>query len=353
MDDGTLRHRNEVGQMPTAEISSNAFSKEENKLLIDTLINNFNIPCSLKFDKTRRYFSIYITADGTQTLSKIIAPYIPECMRYKLVKSMDETIPFDAGVWDAHIPSEHVFTTEITTIKPFVDHTNGYHLSGSVYDIEVADNHNFFANGILTHNCQNVPWILNEPTVWTPTEKIDGSSATYTMKRGRWPWSKPEFIVCSRNVPFRTGKESCYYDTNVYLEIAEKYNLRTALSDLMEMMPDEEWITIQGEIYGAGIQKRDYGLKDHRFAAFNLILSSKGRVPTRRMAIDLDEVHIPCVPIIGEDVCFKDWTVDNVLLLSDGNSVIDGGMREGFVYRSADGRQSFKAVSNEYLLKYH
>ena len=200
---------------------------------------------------------------------------------------------------------------------------------------------------------QNVPWLLNDNTMWTQTEKIDGSSATYTMKRGRWPWSKPEFIVCSRNVPFRTGKESCYYDTNVYLEIAEKYNLRTALSDLMEMMPDEEWITIQGEIYGAGIQKRDYGLKDHRFAAFNLILSSKGRVPTRRMVIDLDEVHIPCVPIIGEDICFKDWTVDNVLLLSDGESVIDGGMREGFVYRSADGRQSFKAVSNEYLLKYH
>ena len=34
-------------------------------------------------------------------------------------------------------------------------------------------------------------------------------------------------------------------------------------------------------------------------------------------------------------------------------SVIDGGMREGLVFRSYDGQESFKAVSNPFLLKYH
>ena len=29
------------------------------------------------------------------------------------------------------------------------------------------------------------------------------------------------------------------------------------------------------------------------------------------------------------------------------------GMREGLVFRSTDGVKSFKAVSNEFLLKYH
>ena len=199
---------------------------------------------------------------------------------------------------------------------------------------------------------QNVPWLLNDKTLWTPTEKIDGSSATFTMKRGKHFWNKPEFIVCSRNVPFRTGKEACYYDTNIYIEIAEKYHMRDALSDMLEVMP-EDWITIQGEIYGAGVQKRDYGLKDHQFAAFNLILSSRGRVPSRPMKRILADFHVPCVPILGDDIYLQGKTVDEVLLLSDGASTIDGGMREGIVYRSLDGKQSFKAVSNEYLLRYH
>ena len=200
---------------------------------------------------------------------------------------------------------------------------------------------------------QNVPWLLNDKTLWTPTEKIDGSSATYTMRRGKHFWNKPEFIVCSRNVPFRTGKEACYYDTNIYTEIAATYNMREVLERLMKMMPDEEWITIQGEIYGAGVQKRDYGLKCHQFAAFNLILSSRGRVPSRPMKRILADFHVPCVPILGDDIYLQGKTVDEVLLLSDGASTIDGGMREGIVYRSMDGKQSFKAVSNEYLLRYH
>lgn len=42
-----------------------------------------------------------------------------------------------------------------------------------------------------------------------------------------------------------------------------------------------------------------------------------------------------------------------ILEMASGKSVIDGGMREGIVFRSQDGSRSFKAVSNEFLLKYH
>lgn len=34
-------------------------------------------------------------------------------------------------------------------------------------------------------------------------------------------------------------------------------------------------------------------------------------------------------------------------------SVIDGGMREGIVFRTEDGKRSFKCVDPEYLIKYH
>lgn len=48
-------------------------------------------------------------------------------------------------------------------------------------------------------------------------------------------------------------------------------------------------------------------------------------------------------------------TIDELLLHADGPCVVDGanGIREGFVYRKKEDTSfSFKAVSNEYLLKH-
>ena len=66
----------------------------------------------------------------------------------------------------------------------------------------------------------------------------------------------------------------------------------------------------------------------------------------------LSKYGIPCVPIVDEH--FKiPTTCDELLNIATGKSVLDGGMREGLVFRSEDGVRSFKAVSNEFLLKYH
>lgn len=199
---------------------------------------------------------------------------------------------------------------------------------------------------------QNCSYILDADTRWISTEKLDGSSTTFTIRRGKHKWSDPEFYVCSRNVCFKAGKEPLYYDANVYTEMAEKYNVREVLERMLGAMPNEEWITIQGETFGPGVQKRDYGLEERQFAAFNLIYSSRGRVNSVEMANTLSAYDIPTVPILAVNIELPK-NVDEVLKLSDGKSYYDGGMREGIVYRSADGKQSFKAVSNEYLLKYH
>jgi len=58
------------------------------------------------------------------------------------------------------------------------------------------------------------------------------------------------------------------------------------------------------------------------------------------------------VPILDENFILPD-TVDELLEYATDKSQIDGGMREGVVIRDHEGKQSFKAVSNEYLLKYH
>lgn len=203
---------------------------------------------------------------------------------------------------------------------------------------------------------ENMTYLLKDKsTKWIATEKIDGTSTTFTLKRGRWP-HKDEFYVCSRNVVFDRPDKACFYDTNVYLEMAEKYHILEHMTYMLHnVFKDCDWITIQGETYGANIQKRDYNMTGHEFRAFNFITSNGGRWNSKKMQTLLEKGHynIPCVPIL-EESCILPDTVEELRAYVDSEaSMIDGDMREGIVFRSQDGSQSFKCVSPEFLLKYH
>lgn len=198
---------------------------------------------------------------------------------------------------------------------------------------------------------QNMPWILADKSEWIATEKIDGTSTTFTMKRGKRR-NQYDFYICSRNVVFDKPDKQCFYDSNVYVEMAEKYNVESVLRQILENRPDLDWVTLQGETYGAGIQKRDYSLKDHDFAGFNFITSAGGRWNSIEAKKLMNGFGIPWVPIVDEHFVLPD-TVDELLTIATDKSVIDDGMREGLVFRSQDGAKSFKAVSNEFLMKYH
>lgn len=205
--------------------------------------------------------------------------------------------------------------------------------------------------------CQNLPHLFpGDETEWIVTEKIDGTSTTFTMKRkGR----KTDFYVCSRNVCFDKPEKAdrCYYESNVYLEMADKYNIEEILTEMLKDHDDVEFITIQGETYGQGIQNRDYGMNYHDFMAFNLIFGYKNGEVQRFNPLEMSTIlawyDIPCVPVVHD--CYVLPTTCQELLdyAADDISRVDGGMREGIVLRTKDGKQSFKAVSNEFLMKYH
>lgn len=204
--------------------------------------------------------------------------------------------------------------------------------------------------------CQNMPWLFpgNPDEEWIATEKVDGTSTTFTMKGfGR----SRQFFICSRNVVFDKPDKQCYYETNVYTEMAQKYNIEEVLSEILFRWSSVcNFVTIQGETYGATIQKRDYGLTDRAFKAFNVILGYEDGHTERLNPIEmkelLDEFNIPTVDIVDEHFIIPE-TCDKLLELAGGPSAIDGGMREGLVFRSKDGVKSFKAVDNNFLLKYH
>lgn len=204
---------------------------------------------------------------------------------------------------------------------------------------------------------QNMPFLFpgDPDKKWIVTEKIDGTSTTFTMKGRK---KKEEFYICSRNVNFDKPEkaENCFYETNVYIEMAEKYNMESVLRNILENHPEFEFVTIQGETYGANIQKRDYGLTGHDFMAFNLIFGYKdGRVerlnPIDMTSILVNTYNIPCVPVL--DTIILPETMDEMIAYANGKSLVDGGMREGVVLRTLDGVESFKSVSNDFLIKYH
>ena len=108
--------------------------------------------------------------------------------------------------------------------------------------------------------CQNCfTHMKNLNLKWMATEKIDGTSTTFTEKNGK----KRQLLVCSRNVVFNTPEkeERNYYkdsDGNVYLEMASKYNIKAIIDRILDEHKNWLFITIQGETYGGMIQKRNY-----------------------------------------------------------------------------------------------
>lgn len=202
---------------------------------------------------------------------------------------------------------------------------------------------------------ENLPYLFEDKSPWIATEKIDGTSTTFTLKRGKGFFKKDEFYICSRNVCFDKPDKNCFYETNVYIKMAEKYDIYNKMKYLLETeYKDCEWITIQGETYGIGIQKRDYHMTEHNFMAFNLITSNYGRENSLIMKNILEKKNgIPCVPIVADSYTLPD-TLDELRKFVDSEtSVIDGEIREGIVFRSTDGSRSFKCVSPTYLMKYH
>lgn len=198
---------------------------------------------------------------------------------------------------------------------------------------------------------ENMLWILNNKSPFVATEKIDGTSTTFTMKRGKF--GKNDFYVCSRNVVFDKPDKNCFYDTNVYVEMAKKYDIEKILASILADDSTLDWVTLQGETYGAGIQKRDYGLNEHRFAGFNFITSKEGRWDSVRAAKFMAQYNVPWVPILDENYILPD-TIEELREFSHNEgSRIDGVIKEGIVFRSQDGSISFKCVDPEFLLKYH
>ena len=196
---------------------------------------------------------------------------------------------------------------------------------------------------------ENQPWRIGDGKTYLATEKLDGTSCTYALERkGR---NKFEFYVCSRNVRQQDEKQECYHDHNIYWDLAFKYNIEQHLKDFLNQFPQLQWVCIQGEGVGS-VQGNPLKLTEDDLYIFNFKESQTGRWSSMAGAGQVREWGMKWVPILGE-VQMPD-TMEELKVLATGKSKVNPNvMREGIVYRSLDGSDSFKNVSREYLLKHN
>lgn len=142
MDDGGLTNN-------VARFHSNDFTYCENECLVNWLFNKFGIRSSIKTAKKKdgkSYYYVSLYRDSTKLLASLIAKYVPNNMRYKLPSSeYDEYDEYDNNIEIQDCCETSV--SKILSIEPYKETVT--------YDLEVADNHNYFAGNTLVSNCHN------------------------------------------------------------------------------------------------------------------------------------------------------------------------------------------------------
>ena len=166
------------------------------------------------------------------------------------------------------------------------------------------------------------------------TEKLEGSSMTCYLIDG-------VFGVCSRNLDL---KET---EGNAFWQVARKERIE----ENMRECGDGDW-AIQGELIGPGIQGNIYKLSEPEFRVFDVynIQSGDYLMPVYRRAL-IERMGLKHVPVLLVDKDLGVGSVDEILQWADGASKIGAGpLREGIVFKQANGGMTFKAISNSYLL---
>lgn len=176
---------------------------------------------------------------------------------------------------------------------------------------------------------------------WMITEKLDGSSMTIAVT------PDAEFHVCSRN--YDLVRE----ETNAFWNAAIKLNLEEELRRACHVMKTS--IALQGELVGPGIQGNKYGLAETQFFAY------KAWDIENKCYLDLDSMcnlvmmmGIEMVPILYTNYDFANKEAICELALTEASGITAIGtkeiQREGIVCYTHDGKYSFKAINNQFLL---
>ena len=217
-------------------------------------------------------------------------------------------------------------------------------------------------------NLKNVVGMFTEEDTVEITRKIHGTNARYgivkKLKLTFWDkvkkfvgladkWIGYEFVVGSHNVEKGSDSQG-FYDTNVWYQIADKYEIKKKLWEYVKSVAMEpeigDGITIYGEIYGAGIQKNyEYGLTEIEFVGFDVKENGEYLSPINAKLMIKDILQLPYVEVLH----FGNWSqeVQDKFVF---NNMIPGTKvpEEGIVikYHTGERNKVAKVINPDYLI---
>ena len=190
---------------------------------------------------------------------------------------------------------------------------------------------------------------------WYASVKLDGTSCTAGL-------FEDTFLIGGRN--------QWYKGPNMYTETVKKYgDIETKAREYLEATG--VYVVFQGELCGPGIQSNKLGLKEKEWFIFNVFVSTTGKMDSYEK-LDLigmlgmcERFGLKHVPLVNAEDKFDfkatnniDETVENLLKYVDNfkyrtyfEDASPNQIAEGLVFRMNDMTNSFKVISNKFLLK--
>ena len=170
------------------------------------------------------------------------------------------------------------------------------------------------------------------------TEKLEGSSMTCYLLDG-------VFGVCSRNIDLKETED------NTFWKVARAKDIEAKMRKASEQFGLTDWC-IQGELIGPGIQGNIYGLTEHMFYVFEIVKAGGTKLNADDRTAICNAVTFFQAPLKGYKVSLKSQTKQSLLKKANDLSQLKDVLQEGLVFKCIeDPSISFKAVSDEYLLK--
>jgi RNA ligase (TIGR02306 family) len=170
------------------------------------------------------------------------------------------------------------------------------------------------------------------------TIKLDGTSFTAYHHDG-------QVGVCSRNLEIKINDEN---KDNTYVKLF----VDSGLADYL--LTQKLNIAVQGELMGPGVQGNREKLSEATLFVFDIFNIDEQRylTPIERehlfIRIYANTKNVHHVMVLHKAIELPS-TISEILKMAEGPSVVNE-VREGIVFKRLDGKFSFKAISNEFLL---
>jgi recombination protein RecA len=142
LDNGTFAARRVDGSAGRSEIVVEAMERTTRYRLVELLRDTFGLSSSLK-DRGGKAVIVF-DRDGTEALHALIAPYVPDCMSYKLLGHHRGgcSVTVEPAVEELRLHPVAVLDI----------HEKPKTRSMRKFDLEVEGHHNYLVDGVMVHN---------------------------------------------------------------------------------------------------------------------------------------------------------------------------------------------------------